>query len=66
LVADAGAWQENTPCFGELVCRNSGPPLETAGVIRAVEATAAVPAVTPANGMAARDAIAVMPRMVVR
>ena len=67
MVADAGAWHPNTAAwFGPLVCRKSGPPLKSVGVIRAVEAAATVPAVTPASGMAARDAIAVMPRMVAR
>jgi hypothetical protein len=65
-------WQENKPCDGALVCLHSGaPPSLTAGVIRLAEECAAgvataVPAVAPASGIAAKDAIAVMPAKAVK
>lgn len=55
---EPGAWHENTPAFGFAVSLYNGLPLYVAGTYRPVAATATVPAVTPASGMAARDAIA--------
>jgi hypothetical protein len=60
---EPGAWHPNRPAFGPEVLTYNGLPLYVAGPARPVAATATVPAVTPASGTAARDAIALMPRM---